>query len=169
MSLVPRSPLQYRPSHSARATAPVIGGILVVALTVVLATVVGTAMLGGGSVPATPEPAPTATVDLSVDDDTLRFTHESGDTLDVRSLSVWISVDGDRLDEQPPVPFFSASGFEPGPTGPFNSASDPEWSVGETARLTVAGTNSPSIEPGSTVSVRFTTDGQTILRTETQV
>jgi Protein of unknown function (DUF1628). len=165
MSWFPQ-PLAYRSSQSTRGTAPVIGGLLVVALTVILATVVGTAMLGGTS---TPEPAPTAAVDLSVEGDTLRFTHESGEPLDVRTLSVWIAVDGEPLDEQPPVPFFSATRFEPGPTGPFNTASDPEWSVGETASLTVAGTNSPQIEPGSTVSVRLTTDGKTVINTETQV
>jgi len=123
-------------------------------------------MLGGASMP---EPAPTAAVDLTVEGDTLRFTHESGDPLDVRALSVRIAVDGEPLDEQPPVPFFSASGFEPGPTGPFNTASDSEWSVGETASLTVAETNSPRIEPGSTVSVRLTTDGKTVIRAETHV
>jgi len=158
-----------RLSESTRATAPVIGGVLVVALTVLLATVIGTAMLGAGSPSAPPEPAPTTAVGLSVDGDTLRLTHEGGEPLDVRSLSVWIAVDGEPLDEQPPVPFFSASGFDPGPTGPFNSASDPEWSVGEIATLTVAGSNSPTIEPGSTVSVRLTVDGKTGARTETAV
>lgn len=169
MSWFPELPPAYRPSHTSRGSAPVIGGILVVALAVVLATLVGTAVLGSGSVPTSPEPAPAMAVDLTVDGDTLRFTHESGDSLDVRSLSVWVSVDGEPLADQPPVPFFSASGFEPGPTGPFNSASDPEWSVGETATVTVAGTNSPTIEPGSTVSVRLTVDGKTVARTETTV
>jgi len=165
MSWFPHPPAHCS-SQSARGTAPLIGGLLVVALTVILATVVGAAMLGGAS---PPEPAPTAVVDLTVEGDTLRFTHESGDPLDVRALSVWIAVDGEALDEQPPVPFFSASGFEPGPSGPFNSASDSEWSVGETASLRVAGTNSPQLKPGSTVSVRLTTDGKTVIRAETQV
>lgn len=155
----------YR-TQSTRATAPVIGSVLVVALTIAVAMLLGTAMLGAST---TPEPSPTAAIDLSVEDDTLRFTHESGEPLDVTTLSVWISVDGEPLDEQPPVPFFSATGFEPGPTGPFNTASDPEWSVGETASLTVAGTNSPTIEDGSTVSVRITADGGAVIRTETQV
>lgn len=169
MSWLPQSAPAYRRSQSARGTAPVIGGVLVVGLVVILAAIVGTAMFSTGSTSGTPEPAPTVAVDLAVDGNTLRFTHESGESLDVRTLSVWITVDGERLDDQPPVPFFSAGGFEPGPTGPFNSASDPEWSVGETASLTVAGTNSPSIEPGSTVSVRFTVDGKTVVRTETTV
>ena len=169
MSWSIHSPPSHRLSHSRRGNAPVTGGILMVALAVVLAAIVGTAMLGAGSTPVTPEPAPTAAVDLTVDGNTLRFTHESGDALDVRTLSVFVSVDGERLDHQPPVPFFSATGFDSGPTGPFNSASDPEWSVGETASLTVAGTNTPSIESGSTVSVLLTVDGKTVARTETTV
>ncbi|MFW6320438.1 MAG: type IV pilin [Halohasta sp.] len=148
-----------------RASAPIIGGVLVVGLTVVVATGVGIALLDTDS---TPEPQPTAAIDLSVDGETLRFTHEQGEALDVGALSVRIAVDGEPLDDQPPVPFFSAAGFEPGPTGPFNTASDDEWTVGETASLTVAETNSPEITSGSTVSVRFTTDEGTVIRTETR-
>jgi len=161
---VPFREFQHR--HSTRASAPLVGGVLVVGLAVVVATVAATALVG---VDTTPEPAPTAAIDLSVDGDTLRFTHESGDTLDVRTLSVRILVDGEPLTHQPPLPFFSSTGFEPGPTGPFNSASDPEWSAGDTASLTVASTNSPTIESGSTVSVRLTTDAGSVIRAETVV
>lgn len=149
-----------------RATAPVIGGLLMIALTLIVATVAASTLFGFDS---TPEPAPPAAVDLSVDGTTLRFTHESGEPLDVQALSVRISVDGEPLAEQPPVPFFSASGFEPGPTGPFNTASDSEWEVGETTTLTVAGTNSPTLEEGSTVSVRITTETGSVIRIDTTV
>jgi hypothetical protein len=135
-------------------------------VTLVVALTLGTVVLGQGS---TPEPAPTAVIDLSVDGDTLTFAHESGETLDVRELSVRISVDGEPLDDHPPVPFFSASGFESGPTGPFNTASDPEWEIGETASLTVADTNSPTLDSGSTVSVRMYWENKPVIRTETQV
>jgi len=144
-----------------RATAPVIGGLLMIALTLIVATVAASTLFGFES---TPEPAPPAAVDLSVDGTTLRFTHESGEPLDVQALSVRISVDGEPLAEQPPVPFFSASGFESGPTGPFNTASDSEWEAGETTTLTVAGTNSPTIKEGSTVSVRIATETGLIIR-----
>ncbi|WP_256488528.1 type IV pilin [Halohasta salina] len=161
-------PVPFRESphrHPTRGSAPLVGSLLVVGLAVVVATVAATALVG---VDTAPEPAPTAAVELSVDGDTLRFTHESGDTLDVRTLSVRILVDGEPLAHQPPVPFFSSTGFEPGPTGPFNSASDPEWSAGETASLTVASTNSPTIESGSIVSVRLTTDAGRVIRLETE-
>jgi len=137
-----------------------------IAVTVSAVTLLGTALLGVDS--ATSSQPTTATIDLTVDGDTLKFTHEYGESLDVRTLSVRISIDGDPLAEQPPVPFFAAAGFESGPTGPFNTASDDEWSVGETASLTVASTNSPTIEPGSTVSVRIATADSIVARAETQ-
>lgn len=113
------------------------------------------------------EPTPRAAVSLSVDDETLTLTHNHGDPLDMRALRMVVSVDGEPLQHQPPVPFFSASGFDPGPTGPFNSASDSEWTVGESASLTLAGTNSPTIEPGSTVRVELYQDDTRIVTSET--
>jgi len=76
---------------------------------------------------------------------TITLVHRGGPALDVRSLRVTITVDGQLLRHQPPVPFFAATGFHAGPTGPFNSAADPRWSVGETASLAVAGTNTPTL------------------------
>lgn len=159
------------PSHgerrpSARGTIPVIGTVLLIALTVVVALILGTALLGGGS---TAEPTPTAAIELSVDGNTLTFSHDHGEPLNVTAISIQITVDGEPLDDQPPVPFFAASGFESGPTGPFNTASDNEWRVGQTASLTVADTNQPTLDSGSTVSVRITTDEGTVIRTETTV
>lgn len=113
------------------------------------------------------EPTPRAAVSLSVDDETLTLTHNHGDPLDMRALRMVVSVDGEPLQHQPPVPFFSASGFDPGPTGPFNSASDSEWTVGESASLTLAGTNSPMIKPGSTVRVELYQDDTRIVTSET--
>ena len=104
-----------------------------------------------------PADAPRAAIDLRVDADAdrLTFVHRGGDPIDVSALSVRIRVDGESLDAQPPVPFFSARGFRPGPTGPFNSATADEWTAGERASLRVAGTNDPTIAPGSRVSVRL--------------
>lgn len=151
---------------TARAAVPVVGTVLVIALTVVVALLLTTALLGVGS---TSEPTPTAAIELSVEENTLVFSHNHGEPLNVTAISIRIAVDGEPLDEQPPVPFFAASGFDSGPTGPFNSASDNEWRVGQTASLTVADTNTPTLDSGSTVSVRITTDTGTVIRTETTV
>lgn len=148
-----------------RATSPVVGVALLVLVTAVLAAGVGAAVLG--TVPA--EPPPQTRLSVSVEGDRVRVVHETGDTLDVRTTEVHVAVNGTRLAHQPPVPFFAATGFEPGPTGPFNSASDPQWEVGEVGALTVAGTNTPAIGPGATVRVTVVSDGYLIVKTDVTV
>jgi len=142
---------------SARAVSPVLGAVSLLVATAVLAGAVGTVALGT----TLPTDRPTAVVDLRVDADADRLTlvHRAGEALDVRKLSVRVRVDGAPLDRQPPVPFFSARGFVSGPTGPFNAADDPRWSVGERASLRIAGTNEPTIAPGERVSVDLVVDG----------
>ncbi len=149
-----------------RATVHVIGTLLLVVVTVVLAVTLSTAVLGGASAP---EPAATAALDLSVDGETLIVTHTDGEPLDIEGVSMEIAVDNEPLDEQPPVPFFAASGFESGPTGAFNPAGSTELVVGESASLTVASTNSPTIEAGTTVTVTLYDGSNRLLETETTV
>jgi len=135
-----------------------------VVLTVILAVTLSTAVIGG---PSTPESSPAVAVDLSVDDSTVTLTHLHGDPLDIKQISMEIAVDGEPLENQPPVPFFAASGFESESTGAFNPSGSTELTVGESASLTVAETNSPTIEAGSTVSVTLYTDESRLLRVET--
>lgn len=139
-----------------RATSPVLGIVLLLVVTVALAGTIGTVALG------TPMPSdsPRVVIDLRIDADANRIAlvHRGGDPLDASDLSVRVRIDGTALDAQPPVPFFSASGFRPGPTGPFNSATDSEWSAGETASFRIAGTNDPLISDGSTVTVVISVD-----------
>ena len=70
-----------------KAVSPVIGVILMVAITVILAAVIGTFVLGlGDQVSST---APQATFDFNFEDpDTLVITHEGGDRLTNTSLSI---------------------------------------------------------------------------------
>ncbi|QZY00980.1 type IV pilin [Halobaculum rubrum] len=137
---------------------------MLVLATVALSAAVGAATLsatgvthsesGAQSVASGQRSGPTAAVvDLVVTDGTITLTHRGGDTLDVRRLRVVIRVDGSRLRHQPPVPFFAARGFDSGPTGPFNLASDHAWSAGESTSVTPAGTNHPELRPGSRVEV----------------
>ncbi|NHN60838.1 type IV pilin [Halorussus rarus] len=147
-----------------RATSPVVGIVLLLAVSAALAGVVGSVALGT----TTPSAAPRAAVDLRVDAgaDRLTFVHRGGDALDVEDVTIRVRVGGTPLDAQPPVPFFSASGFEPGPTGPFNSATDGRWEAGEAASLRLAGTNDPTIEPGSAVKVTLSVDGMVVAEVE---
>jgi len=103
-----------------RGASTVVAVVVLCGLTVILGATVAGGLTG---LSERAEPTPTAAMSLSVDGETLRLTHEHGDPLDVQSIRVIVAVDGEPLKHQPPVPFFSASGFAPGPTGPFNSAS----------------------------------------------
>ncbi|WP_435127385.1 type IV pilin [Halobaculum sp. D14] len=141
---------------SRRASTPVLGVAVLLAITVTLAAAVGAAAVA--TAPAAP--APVAAVDVRVDDGAFLFTHRGGEALDARTLRVVVTIDGDPLTHQPPVPFFAATGFRSGPTGPFNAAGDPRWTAGETASFRVAGTNHPAVDAGSAVSVTLFVDGQ---------
>jgi len=149
---------------SDRAVSPVLGTVLLLVVTAVLAGAIGTVALG------TPMPtdSPRAAIDLRLDAEENRVTlvHRGGDALDVTALSVRVRIDGTALDAQPPVPFFSAEGFRSGPTGPFNSAADQQWTAGETASFAVAGTNDPSISGGATVTVVLSTDSAVVAELE---
>lgn len=145
-----------------RAVAPVVAVATLVAVTVVLAGAVAAGM--GGL--ALPEPPPQAALDLSVDAgaDRVTLTHLGGDALDARRLRVRVAVDGTPLAHQPPVPFFAATGFRAGPTGPFNAAADPRWTPGEAASLRLASTNDPGIAPDARVRVEVYASGRLVAR-----
>ncbi|WP_251341600.1 type IV pilin [Haloplanus halophilus] len=129
------------------------------AIGLLIALVVGVAV-GGLSIGALPAASTTVAPTLSVDGDRVALTHRAGTAVDVRRLDVVVRVDGDPLAHQPPVPFFSAEGFHPGPTGPFNAAADPTWTPGERASFRVASTNRPSIAAGARVTVELRRGGR---------
>lgn len=148
-----------------RGTTPVVGILLLVSITVVAAATVSLVV-------ATPpsEPPPTAAIGASVaaDSDRITLTHRGGESLNVTDISIQITVDGQKLEEQPPVPFFATPGFESGPTGPINVASPDQWHAGETTSFRLASTNDPLIEPGDTVRIRiYGKRGQIVSLTET--
>lgn len=149
----------------ARAVAPVLGVLLLLALTVCLAVTfvvtIGTVSPG--------QSAPKVAFDLSVDADTERlvFEHTAGDELNTTELSLTVVVDGEPLAHQPPVPFFAARGFESGPTGPFNPSGGTGWSAGESASFGLASTNDPDIDVGDEVVVEVAHEGGTIATVET--
>lgn len=163
-----------RPLRSAdRATSPVASVVLLLAVTAALAGVAGAAVLDAADSAAASAPASAAapvslSASASASADRVTLVHEAGPTLDVRALSLRITVDGAPLARQPPVPFFAARGFRSGPTGPFNSASDPRWSAGEAASLELAGTNHPSMAPGDEVTVRLYADGAPVATVRTR-
>ncbi|QCC51513.1 type IV pilin [Halapricum salinum] len=148
-----------------RALSPVLGTVLLLAITVALAGTVGLVVFED----AAAEPSPRTTFSLSADAaaDRIVLTHEGGDTLSTTDLTIRVAVDGDPIHHQPPVPFFAASGFHGGPIGPFNPATDPEWSAGEDAGFELASTNAPLLDPGDAVEVTISSEGSVIARLET--
>ena len=149
--------MSARLTARARGLAP-LTGVLLLLVTFGLAVTVSGAVLASGHGGVSDGVPLRASLSLTVDGDELRLTHRGGDALDVTALRLVVTVDGDPLAHQPPVPFFSARGFHAGPTGPFNSASDPRWTAGETASVRVAGTNRPVLTTGEVVTVRVYTD-----------
>ena len=150
-----------------RAVSPVVGTVTLVLIAVLLAGVL-MASVGTASLDQT-DPEFASISATATQNGTIVLTHEGGQPVDVREISVVISVEGTRLAEQPPVPFFSAAGFEPGPTGPFNSAAEPRWTVGETTSLTIAGSNTPTPEPGDSVTVEILRGDRPLTRVQTTI
>ncbi len=150
-----------------RATSSVVGIAVLTLLVVVLAGVVGTVVIDAAAGPSDP---PRVTLQASADAtrDRITLTHHGGDPLAVQSLRLEIRIDGEPLTEQPPVPFFAATGFESGPTGPFNVRYDGSWTAGETAGLRLASTNSPQLTRGARVTVRVYTEHYRLTTVETR-
>lgn len=139
-----------------RAVSPVVGVVLLTAVTVLASVAVGAAALSH----APPDPAPRVAVDATVEPGgRVVLVHRGGDALSVAALRVHVTVDGDPLRHQPPVPFVGAPGFRGAPTGAFNRAGDGTWTAGERAAFTVAATNRPSLDAGATVRIRLVEDG----------
>lgn len=145
-------------TRRSRASAPV-AVVLLVGLSVVLAAGVGAALTN----PALQSQPRFVTIDGEASaDGTVTLEHTGGAALDVRRLDVAVTVDGTPLTHQPPVPYFSATGFYSGPRGPFNAAADPAWTAGEVASFAIAGTNDPPLLPDSEVVVRLTIGEQPV-------
>ncbi|MFD1647061.1 type IV pilin [Haloarchaeobius litoreus] len=146
---------------AARAVSPVVGIALLLALTVVTSSVVAVGALDLAAEQTAP---PQATFDATAGASTGRVTvtHRGGEAIDVDELELVVTVDGEELRWQPPVPFFSARGFVSGPTGPFNVAADQRWTAGESASFAIAGTNSPVVSHGAVVVVTIVAEGSIV-------
>lgn len=151
-----------------RATLSLLGAVLLVGVTILLAVALTVAASGF----ALSEPAERVVITVSADSATgwVTIEHAGGPPQDVRSLSVRVEVDDEPLAHQPPVPFYASTGFNGFPTGPFNPSTDPTWSVGEAAAFRVAKTtNDPPLEPGAVLSVSLTRNGQLVARATTAI
>ena len=107
-----------------RAVSPVIGVILMVAITVILAAVIGTFVLGLGD--QVQQTSPNAQWDWSEDSSTqvLSVTHEGGDSIDQNTIT--FSVDGTTISN-----YGTEDGSGSGVSGNFSS----EITAGSTAKI----------------------------------
>jgi flagellin-like protein len=151
---------------STRALSSVLGVVLLVAVTVLTAAAVGVTTFGAAPTGGDPTRA-AFELRAEAEADRLTLVHQGGHTVAVSDLRVRVRIDGRPLAHQPPVPFFAATGFESGPTGPFNTAADDDWQAGERASVRLASTNDPPLEPGSRVTVELFLDGRKLAELET--
>ncbi|XVH30316.1 type IV pilin [Haloferacaceae archaeon DSL9] len=153
---------------SSRGLSPLVGGVVLLVVVVGLGVTVAafTLELGGGLDPAVVHPQP---IELTATENVLTLVHRGDEPIDVRRLRLRIEIDGSPLAHDPPVPFFSATGYNAGPTGAFNAETDPLWRPGEATSLRIATTNDPYPERGDTVTVRLFFDGRPISAAETTV
>jgi flagellin-like protein len=142
---------------SRRAVAPVIGVVLFVAVTVVLAAVVGAFAIGVGDAGNAPEAAITA----DRNGNEINLTHHSGDPLDVNELTIRIFIDGEPLEKQPDVPAYGSDGFND-LSGAFHAWGTQPWKAGATASLKIAGNNAPQPSAGSQVTVKIYSEGEAV-------
>jgi flagellin-like protein len=132
-----------------RAVSPVIGVILMVAITVILAAVIGTFVLGLGD--QVQETSPNAQWDWDYDssNDQLMLTHESGDSVDASTMSLTgDGVDPDISDLTADSNFANSNSFPSevtaGDSVTINSSTTQESTSGNTVRLIWSGDGSSS-------------------------
>jgi flagellin-like protein len=107
-----------------RAVSPVIGVILMVAITVILAAVIGTFVLGLGD--QVSDNAPQASFSFEFNDTGVNVTHEGGETLERSTLD----IDGESFG--PTEPNFPGSSVSAGDTAQHNPGT---LNSGETVRV----------------------------------
>lgn len=128
-----------------RGVSPVIGVILMVAITVILAAVIGTFVLGLGD---SLEQAPQAQLDAdSNNNDSINISHSGGDALAVDDIE--INVEGDSVAFSESDDTSEGGEFSVGNSAEFNSGDDPDtnWNAwdGEEVRVRIIHTPSDSI------------------------
>ena len=151
-------------SDGTRAVSPVIGVILMVAITVILAAVIGTFVLGLGD---QVESAPQASFDFDVDEDAdgddfeevtdsgdidgaVEITHRGGDNIDLNTVDFRVSNFEETDDGSPGSDEFVVEDVD-----------GDQFQAGDTIRIGFAGDEEPN---GETVNIVFTSgDRQDII------
>ena len=118
-----------------RAVSPVIGVILMVAITVILAAVIGTFVLGLGDSLGDNQPTAQLSVDIDYENDNISVEHNGGDAIAADELSVIVNHDGNRY----------AS----------NGTYGERFTVGDEFNAEVGDGGSQEVDPGDDVRIRI--------------
>jgi len=130
-----------------RAVSPVIGVILMVAITVILAAVIGTFVLGLGDQVQSTTPQASFGFDTEYDKKDVVITHEAGDTIDANNLEVKATSDFDNSNA-------SGDAVTASDSMTWNEITDDgDVSAGSTATITRYGTGNDFA--GDTIRVVF--------------
>ncbi|WP_322530372.1 type IV pilin N-terminal domain-containing protein [Halorubrum sp. AD140] len=138
-----------------RAVSPVIGVILMVAITVILAAVIGTFVLGLGDSLGDSQPSAQISTDIAnetdtVDERNVSFEHDGGDTIDSESLRIVVEdEDGNQSDVSDQ--FSDRFGVGDSVSGKFGVTSDSEST--EDVRVRVIHVPSDSVLLDRTIEV----------------
>ncbi len=151
-----------------RGITPVIAAPLLLLMTLLLAIVIGT-IAPAFTIPNDPEPLTVIDVTTDESTNTVSITNDGPREIDVRELTVTIEIDHTPIHHPLTVPYFSQRGFHSGPTGAFNSATDPFWSTGERVSFRIASTNSPTLEPGKSLTITLITNDSPIAQSDTTI
>jgi len=131
-------------SDDSRAVSPVIGVILMVAITVIVAAVIGTFVLGlGDSVESAPQASFSFDYDDSGTPSEVTIRHRGGDTIDVSDIE--IRVDGATVESGGDYEF--SSGNE------LSSLSNSQFNAGDTVVIDDSG--SGSFDGGENVDIVY--------------
>lgn len=143
---------------SSRAIAPVLGVVLLVALSAVCAGVI--VIVVSDVVDMREVPRVTFEGTLNASSNEITLTHTGGDDVSVEPLEMRITVDDEPLRYQPDIPFASQTGFSTGPSGPLHAWATGTWSPSTSSSLSLSDSNEPLPDHDSTVVVSITYDNQ---------
>jgi flagellin-like protein len=160
---------EFVSGESDRAVSPVIGVILMVAITVILAAVIGTFVLGLGD--SLSNTSPQAQLSLSADaaNDEIEFSHSGGDTLQSDRTRIVVTFNSTQSLTLEPASGTNGS-ISVGDTATLNTSSDPAAFDGSSGWAGVFNANNgqQGISPGQAIEIQVidTQSSQVIYETE---
>lgn len=122
-------------SRTERGVSPVIGVALLIAITVVLAAVIGFVVLDAGTGPGTDQPSARLAMTGDASNDELTLNHEGGDPINTKNVIIKSSATGVNKKRLFNVSSVTATTLQTGDSVDLSSYSGNDFSSGETVTL----------------------------------